>query len=116
MHTKARLNPGRDLGGLFLSGGSAVKRRLFCESDTGCAELRYSDGIGIATDREKAEDLTNADMIRHPALDCLIRNKPFECAVLVLCGGSEEYGRMPPGGISGRIMDSQWRSRRGSTK
>ena len=70
-----------------------MKTLLSCEfnMDTGCVELRYSDGSMVSIDCKAVETALDADTWQRSELDWLIYNKPLEYAQLVLGGDLEQY-------------------------
>ena len=70
-----------------------MKKLLSCEfnMDTGCVELRYSDGSMLAIDCDAVEDEYAKTIRQRSALDSLVYNAPLEYAELVLCGDVEGY-------------------------
>ena len=72
-----------------------MKKLLSCEfnMDTGCVELRYSDGSMLAIDCDAVEDEYAKTIRQRSALDYLVYNAPLEYAELVLSGDMEGYLR-----------------------
>lgn len=70
-----------------------MKQLISCafNMDSGCVELRYSDGSLIAIDCTAVENELADNMYQRSELDWLIYNKPLEYAQLVLGEGVEEY-------------------------
>jgi hypothetical protein len=68
-----------------------MKKLLSCEfnMDTGCVELRYSDGSMLAIDCDAVEDEYAKTIRQRSALDYLVYNAPLEYAELVWCGDVE---------------------------
>lgn len=64
--------------------------------DTGCVELKFSDGERIAIDCTAVENEVADNMYQRSELDWLIYNKPLEYAQLVLGGDLEGYLRGTP--------------------
>ena len=61
--------------------------------DTGCVELRYTDGSMYAMDCTAVESEVDRNMYERPELDDLIYNDPVGYAYLVLNGDLEAYLR-----------------------
>ena len=72
-----------------------MKALLSCEfnMDTGCVELRYSDGSMIAINCAAVEDEVANSCFQRSELDWLIYNDPLSYAELILNGDPEEYLR-----------------------
>ena len=72
-----------------------MKKLLSCEfnMDTGCVELKYSDGSKLAIYCDAAEDECAKTIRQRSALDYLVYNAPLEYAELVLSGDMEGYLR-----------------------
>lgn len=72
-----------------------MKTLLYCEfnMDTGCVELRYSDGSMISINCTVVEDEVANSCFQRSELDCLIYNDPLSYAELVLNGNPKEYLR-----------------------
>ena len=72
-----------------------MKTLLFCEfnMDTGCVELRYSDGSMVSINCTAVEDEVANSRFQRSELDWLIYNDPLSYAELVLNGNPEEYLR-----------------------
>ena len=72
-----------------------MKKLLSCEfnMDTGCVELKYSDGSKLAIDCDGVEDKYAKTICQRSALDYLVYNAPLEYAELVLRGDVEWYLR-----------------------
>ena len=70
-----------------------MKILLSCEfnMDTGCVELRYSDGSLYSIDCTAVENEVARNMYERSALDYLIYNDPVAYADLVLNGDPEAY-------------------------
>ena len=70
-----------------------MKTLLSCEfnMDTGCVELRYSDGSIISTNCTAVEDEVANSRFQRSELDCLIYNDPLSYAELILNGDPEKY-------------------------
>ena len=81
-----------------------MKMLLKCafNMDTGCVELRFSDGSEITIDTTAVENEVADTMYQRSELDWLIYNKPLEYAQLVFGGNLEEYMR---GMLEHRLMD-----------
>lgn len=61
--------------------------------DTGCVELRYSDGPMISINCTAVEDEVANSCFQRSELDWLIYNDPLSYAELILNGNPEEYLR-----------------------
>ena len=59
--------------------------------DTGCVELRYSDGSLYSIDCTAVENEVARNMYERSELDYLIYNAPLEYAELILNGEPEIY-------------------------
>ena len=59
--------------------------------DTGCVELRYSDGSIISINCTAVEDEVANSRFQRSELDCLIYNDPLSYAELILNGDPEKY-------------------------
>ena len=59
--------------------------------DTGCVELRYSDGSMISIDTTAAENEVTRNLYERSELDYLIYNDPVAYADLILNGDPEVY-------------------------
>ena len=59
--------------------------------DTGCVELRYSDGSMISIDTTAVENEVTRNMYERSELDYLIYNDPVAYADLILNGDPEVY-------------------------
>ena len=72
-----------------------MKTLLSCEfnMDTGCVELRYSDGSMISINCTAVEDEVADSCFQRSGLDWLIYNDPLSYAELILNGDPEEYLR-----------------------
>ena len=70
-----------------------MKTLLSCEfnMDTGCVELRYSDGSMISINCTAVEDEVANSRFQRSELDWLIYNDPLAYVGLVMSGKSEEY-------------------------
>ena len=70
-----------------------MKILLSCEfnMDTGCVELRYSDGSLYSIDCTAVENEVARNMYERSELDYLIYNDPVAYADLVLNGDPEAY-------------------------
>ena len=70
-----------------------MKTLLSCEfnMDTGCVELRYSDGSIISINCTAVEDEVANSRFQRSELDCLIYNDPLSYAKLILNGDPEKY-------------------------
>ena len=72
-----------------------MKTLLSCEfnMDTGCIEVRYSDGSMISINCTAVEDEVADSCFQRSELDRLIYNDPLSYAELILNGDPEEYLR-----------------------
>ena len=72
-----------------------MKTLLSCEfnMDTGCVELRYSDGSMVSINCTAAEDEVANSRLQRSERDWLIYNDPLSYAELILNGDPEEYLR-----------------------
>ena len=61
--------------------------------DTGCVELRYSDGSMVSINCTAVEDEVANSRFQRSELDWLIYNDPLSYAELILNGDPEEYLR-----------------------
>ena len=70
-----------------------MKNLISCEfnMDTGCVELRYTDGGMTAIDCTAVEREVADNMHQRSELDYLIYNDPLSYAELVLNGDPERY-------------------------
>ena len=70
-----------------------MKKLLSCqyEMDTGCVELRYSDGSALSINCTAVENEVADNMYERSELDYLIYNDPVGYADLVLNGDLEAY-------------------------
>ncbi len=70
-----------------------MKRLLSCEfnMDSGCVELKFSDGSMIAINCTAVENEFANNMYQRSELDYLIYNDPIAYADLVLNGNPEAY-------------------------
>ena len=70
-----------------------MKTLLSCEfnMDTGCVELRYSDGSMISINCTAVEDEVANSRFQRSELDWLIYNDPLSYAELILNGDPEAY-------------------------
>lgn len=70
-----------------------MKTLLSCgfNMDTGCVELRYSDGSIISINCTAVEDEVANSRFQRSELDCLIYNDPLSYAELILNGDPEKY-------------------------
>ena len=70
-----------------------MKKLLSCEfnMDSGCVELKFSDGSMIAIDCTAVENEVADNMYERSELDYLIYNDPLAYVGLVMSGKSEEY-------------------------
>lgn len=70
-----------------------MKKLLSCafNMDSGCVELKYTDGSMIAIDCTAVENEVADTMYDRSELDYLIYNAPLEYADLVLNGAPEAY-------------------------
>lgn len=85
-----------------------MKQLRTCEFniDTGCVELRYSDGSMLAIDCTAMENSIETTMNGRSEMDWLIYNAPLEYADLVLNGDMEDYLKRVSGPYSGIGWDS----------
>ena len=85
-----------------------MKRLTSCEFniDSGCVELRYSDGSMLAIDCTAVENSIETTMNERSELDWLIYNAPLDYAELVLNGDLEGYLKRVSGPYSGIGWDS----------
>ena len=72
-----------------------MKTLLSCEfnMDTGCVELRYSDGSMVSINCTAVEDEVANSRFQRSERDWLIYNDPLSYAELILNGEPEEYLR-----------------------
>ena len=72
-----------------------MKALLSCEfnMDTGCVELRYSDGSMVSINCTAVEDEVANSRFQRSELDWLIYNDPLSYAELILNADPEEYLR-----------------------
>ena len=72
-----------------------MKKLVSCayNMDTGCVELRYTDGSMYSMDCTAVENEVARNMYERPELDDLIYNDPVGYADLVLNGDLEAYLR-----------------------
>ena len=72
-----------------------MKKLVSCayNMDTGCVELRYTDGSMYSMDCTAVENEVARNMYERPELDDLIYNDPVGYAYLVLNGDLEAYLR-----------------------
>ena len=72
-----------------------MKTLLSCEfnMDTGCVELKYSNGSIISINCTAVEDEVANSRFQRSELDWLIYNDPLSYAELILNGDPEEYLR-----------------------
>ena len=72
-----------------------MKTLLSCEfnMDTGCVELRYSDGSMVSLNCTAVEDEVANSRFQWSELDWLIYSDPLSYAELILNGDPEEYLR-----------------------
>ena len=70
-----------------------MKTLLSCEfnMDTGCVELRYSDGSMISINCTAVEDEVANSRFQRSELDWLIYNDPLSYVELILNGDPKEY-------------------------
>ncbi len=70
-----------------------MRRLLLCNFniDTGCVELKYSDGMVISINCTAVENEVADTGSQCAELDWLIYNKPLEYADLILNGGIKKY-------------------------
>ena len=70
-----------------------MKKLLSCafNMDTGCVELRYSDGSLYSIDCTAVENEVARNMYERSELDYLIDNDPVAYADLILNGDPEVY-------------------------
>ena len=61
--------------------------------DTGCVELRYSDGSMVSINCTAVEDEVANSRFQRSELDWLMYNDPLSYAELILNGDPEEYLR-----------------------
>ena len=75
-----------------------MKRLISCRfnMDTGCVELKFTDGSMIAIDTIAVENEVADNMYQRSELDYLIYNKPLEYAQLVLGGELNQYVQGTP--------------------
>ena len=73
-----------------------MKTLLSCEfnMDTGCVELKYSNGSIISINCTAVEDEVANSRFQRSELDWLIYNDPLSDAELLLNGEPEEYLRI----------------------
>ena len=73
-----------------------MKTLLSCEfnMDTGCVELRYSDGSRISINCTDVEAEVANSRFQRSELDWLIYNDPLSYAELILNGDPEKYLRI----------------------
>ena len=73
-----------------------MKTLLSCEfnMDTGCVELRYSDGSMISMNCTDVEAEVANSRFQRSELDWLIYNDPLSYAELILNGDPEKYLRI----------------------
>ncbi len=72
-----------------------MNRLLSCKFniDTGCVELKYSDGTMISINCTAVENEVADNLFQRSELDWLIDNDPLSYAELVLNGNIEKYLR-----------------------
>ena len=72
-----------------------MKTLLSCEfnMDTGCVELKYSNGSIISINCTAVEDEVANSRFQRSELDWLIYNDPLSYAELILNGDPEKYLR-----------------------
>ena len=72
-----------------------MKKLVSCayNMDSGCVELRYTDGSMYSMDCTAVENEVARNMYERPELDDLIYNDPVGYAYLVLNGDLEAYLR-----------------------
>ena len=72
-----------------------MKKLVSCafNMDTGCVELRYTDGSMYSIDCTAVENLVARNMYERSELDDLIYNDPVGYADLILNGDLEVYLR-----------------------
>lgn len=72
-----------------------MKKLVSCayNMDTGCVELRYTDGSMYSMDCTAVENEVARNMYERPELDDLIYNDPVGYAYLMLNGDLEAYLR-----------------------
>ena len=70
-----------------------MKKLLSCEfsTDSGCVELKFSDGMEISINCTAVENEIADNMYQRSELDCLIYNDPLAYADLILNGDPEAY-------------------------
>jgi hypothetical protein len=85
-----------------------MKKLISCEFsiDSGCVELRYSDGSMLAIDCTAVENSIETTMNGRSEMDWLIYHAPLEYAELVLSGELESYLKLVSGPYSGIGWDS----------
>ena len=73
-----------------------MKTLLSCEfnMDTGCVELKYSNGSIISINCTAVEDEVANSSFQRSELDWLIYNDPLSYAELILNGDPEKYLRI----------------------
>ena len=88
----------------FILENNIMKTLLSCEfnMDTGCVELRYSDGSMVSINCTAVEDEVANRRFQRSELDWLIYNRPLEYAQLVLGGDLAQYVNGTP---EHRLMD-----------
>lgn len=81
---------------LFHDRTGRLRQLLSCEfnMDTGCVELRYSDGSMVSINCTAVEDEVANSRFQRSELDWLIYNDPLSYAELILNGDPEEYLRL----------------------
>ena len=94
-----------------------MKTLLSCEfnMDTGCVELRYSDGSMVSINCTAVEDEVANSRFQRSELDWLIYNDPLSYAELILNGDPEEYLRTVTEAQRSAVLcriDFEWRSGR----
>ena len=85
-----------------------MNRLISCEFniDSGCVELRYTDGSMLSIDCAAIENGVETTINQRSELDWLIYNAPLEYAELVLSGELEGYLKRVSGPYSGIGWDS----------
>ena len=70
-----------------------MRKLISCEfnMDTGCVELKYTDGSLLAIDCTAVENQIVDNLYQRSELDYLIYNDPVGCADLILNGDPELY-------------------------
>jgi hypothetical protein len=70
-----------------------MSKLMSCEHnmDTGCVELRYSDGTKVAINCTAVENEVADNRFQRSGLDWLVYNDPVSYADLILNGDPEKY-------------------------